>query len=557
MKRSRSLWGLVISVALLAGACASGEVRPPAPQQGAKPGGKLVVGISEPTSVDPSSAADASSALIVRTMCDPLVQFDSLTGEMKPAIAESWQVSDGGRRITVKLRKGVRFHNGRELTSDDVVFSLSRVASEETASPLAPLMQSVVGYEQVHGEEEVDEERLRRSLRGVRVIETYSFEITLEEANADFVNILGHPLASPVGKEEAERDSAAFFKKPVCAGPYMLAEPWQPGQAAIRLTRFPGYRAVNEAYTAAGRGYAEEIEFRVLADKGTELAQFQAGALDVAHLPRSAIPAARQLGDTLVMAPSTALEYIGLPGRVPPFDKPEVRVALSQALDRRAIVSSVFSEAATPAQGFLPPSLGAAHRPSPCGATTPPGADVRAAQAELAKAGINLAQTLLRLYFNDEFAHRQLVQAVAAQWKAALGLETELVPMAWDAYLAKASEGLDGAFRMSVSPPYPGAEGYLGPLFSTATIGRENFAAFRNPDFDRMLDRVARRASEEEDRHKDYQSLEDLTCSQMPVIPVAFEMTSHLVRRQRLASARGSFTEITTGDVALRELFVK
>lgn len=541
-------------LALVASSCTTGDkIDPPTAAPAATSGGRMVVGISEPTSLEPSNAADPSAALVVGTMCDPLIQIDPRTGALKGAVAESWQVTDGGKRFTIKLRKGVRFHNGSELTSDDAVFALSRVASEEAASPLAPLLRAVEGYAQVHGDEEVDEERNRRILRGLRIIEKYSFEVNLTEAHADMINLLAHPLSSPVPKKLVEADPAAFAARPVCAGPYQLSAPWRHGDAAITVRRFPGYKPVNEGYTAAGRGYLNEIEFRVIEDQDAQVAKFDAGGLDVAHVPRLRLPEVRQRHESLVTSRGPILQYIGLPTRVAPFNRPGTRRSLSQALDRRSLAAVVEGGAAVPAHGFLPPTLGAAHRRTACDAATQPRSEV------VHEAATSIAGTPLKLYFNDEFGHRQLAEAVASQWKSALGLEVQLVPQSWEAHLAKATSplGFDGAFLMSWGGPYASPDAYLAPLFESSRIGNENFSQFDNDTFDGLLQRVARRSLDAKERRLDYQQLEDFVCREMPVVPLNFGLVSHLVRRHTFASARGTFTDLSTGDVLLRELYVK
>lgn len=550
----------VVAVSLVLGCTGSRAPQTPPADSAATAGGTLVVGITEPASVDPAHAADRSAALVVGTMCDPLIQSDPVTGALTPAIAESWQVSDAGRRFTVKLREGVRFHNGQELTAEDVVFSLSRVASDETASALAALLRPVQGYQQVHGEEEVDEERLRETLRGLRVIEDYSFELALDDPLADFVRLLTHPLASPVSREAAESDPAGFARRPVCAGPYRMAEPWDHGDETIRLKRFEGYQAVNEGYTRAGRGYADEIRFRVLPEPATQLAEFRAGAVDTARVPRSAINGGETVGGSVVQAAGPRLEYVGLPTEVPPFDDPVVRRALSQALDRDVIAATVFAGAAVAATGFLPPTLGPVYRDAACGPAAPASGDVAGARTALAEAGVDLDGMRVELAFNDEFGHAALVAAVAAQWQAAFGLEVAPVAMTWQAHLAAAQErsGYDHPFRLSWAAEYPSADRYLAPLFHSDNIGRTNLTRFDNAEFDRFLERVARRATDADERRLDYQQLEDLVCEQMPLVPVAFPTANHLIATQRLGSARGgTFTDVTTGDLLVRELYLR
>lgn len=552
---------LLILLAFLAGACtprAEFVPRPASPQ--AKTGGTLVVAITEPGSIEPTNAYEPSGALVVSTLCDSLVAFDPGTGDPLPAIAESWQVSDSGMRITVKLRKGVMFHDGTELTAEDAVYSLSRVARYDYASQVAGLLEPISGFREVHGEaEEVEDERFRETLRGLRVIEIYSFEILLSEPRADFIGVLGHPLAAPIPKRLAEEDPDAFARMPVCAGPYRMTRPWTPGDQSIRVERFDGYYAQNAAFTRGGTGYADAVEFRVVPSNDAGVREFGAGTVHVARVPPEGIAGARAQGERLVETPGATLEFIGLPTTVEPFRSREVRIALSRALDRRLISAELYGGRRTPASGVLPPSLGRIHREGACGPNAPEVSDPKGARRALADANLDLSGRTVSFAFNNEFDNAALVQAVAGQWRANLGLEVEPVPMGWEAYLAagRGSGGFTGPFRLGWSAPYPSADAFLAPLFGSQGIGVDNLARFRSRAFDRDLERKARRATNEEDRRRAYQDLEDLICAEMPVIPVAFATRAHLVATDTIGSASGSFTAITDGAPLLRELFVK
>lgn len=562
---SRAVLAL-FAVALLAAACdQQSREDGRAPKAGAKSGGSLIVGITEPASIEPTSANtfESSGNLVIRTICDPLIQFDPVDGRPRSAIAESWIISDEGERITVKIRKDIVFHNGEDVTAEDIVFSLSRVASKDYGSPVATQLDPVVGYELVHGDadlqtlEDVDE-RLLTELQGLRVLDNHSFEIRLKERRADFLHILGHPLASPVPEEAADRNPGSFAKKPECTGPYRLSEPWTPGMPSIKLERFDRYYGRNEAFTRGGEGYPDTIEFRIFPDRETALNEFLAGNVDVAAVPQSMLEQAR--GPNLVRGVTGSLEYIGLPVAQEPFRNRSVRVAFSQALNREAVANSVFAGLKTPATGFLPPTLGDYHREDSCGKNAPFSGDLSAAKDSLAKGDVDLAGKPMKFYFNDEFENRRLVEAVAAQWSAAFGVQFELQPMGWDAYLDQGSRspGFDGPFRFGWAAQYQSADGYLQPLFHSGSIGLNNLARFANEEFDNSLERRARRATTEEDLEVEYKNLEDIACAEMPIVPVAFGGKAYALRMEKLDSAIPEvFTDVSTGDVLLRELFVK
>ncbi|MGH2813125.1 MAG: ABC transporter substrate-binding protein [Actinomycetota bacterium] len=551
-------WVLLAAASLTLAGCAGDE-----PQtikkaaRGARPGGNLTVGITPPGSIEPSNAFEPMGQLVVRTMCDPLIDVDPVTGELKPAIAESWQIHSDGRRITLKLRKDVRFHNGEEVQADDVAFALSRVADREYASAVAELLRPIAGFDEIHGEIDTDNEELLERLAGVRPTEEYGLEIGLKEPNADFLRALTHPLASPIPKEEVLEDPDAFERKPVCAGPYRLAEPWDPSKQSIKLERFRDYYGLNLAFTRGGRGYPDTIEFRVDRDPDSALAAQQAGNSDLVRVPAARI-AENRPDPGFFQAPSATLEYLGLPVTTDAFANSAVRVALSQAVNRQALVDAVFAGGRVPATGILPPAAGDVFREGACAELVPPTGSVDSATALLNEEGIQLGGTTMRLYFNDEFNNRKVVENVAAQWKAALGMNSELVAVGWDEYITRATGqgGFDGPFRMSRAAPYASPDQYLFPLFHSDSIGQENFTRFASPTFDRLLERSARRAETLEDLKVEYRRLEQVACSRMPIVPLTFGSQEY-VASARTASAVETFADRTSGQPAIRELYVR
>lgn len=531
--------GLVVAAAaaLAAAGCTTARPAPvpfPAAAPDAHAGGTVTVGLGPPGSLDPSKVDGADDELVLRTMCDPLVQLDPGSGALVPAIAESWRISDAGRRLVLQLRRGVRFSDGNEVTARDVMFSLSRAASR---TPLKPI-------------------------RAMRVVGTHTLEVRLSAAGADFVTVLAEPLASPVSRRAVEQDPSGFAAKPVCAGPYELERPWHPGDATMVLRRSPHYTPVNAGYTAGGRGYADRIEFRILIGRTGELDAYQAGGLDVAFVAPTDADLAPPLDADLVRAPGPGVEYVGLPVRVPPFDRKEVRLALSLALDRQAFAAGVFDGAAAPAQGFLPPAVGDTHRPGACGDATPVRADVDRARAVLAAAGIDGRSLVLRLNVDDNFIeegafdHRAVAAVLAEQWRHSLGVTVVPVGLPRPGYdaLAASAEGFDGPFRLAWTPPDPSPDAYLAPLFSSASVPPDNASRFSSPTFDRLLDK-ARRATGTPARGAAYQELEDLACHELPVIPIDVPAVHHLVRGARVASAR-RMTDRSTGQIVLRELYL-
>ncbi|HEV7887105.1 MAG TPA: ABC transporter substrate-binding protein, partial [Acidimicrobiales bacterium] len=473
--------------------------------------------------------------LVDSLLCEPLLRLDPVTGKLRPGLAATWIVSNGGRRITMRLRKGARFADGAKVTSDDVIASLSRAASEEFAGNAADLLAPVDGWEEISGRVQSARERDRRVLRGLAAIDGSSFSISLRAPDADFLRVLAHPVAAPVPRARAERDPDGFAAQPSCAGPYQLSAPWSPGDPVIRLVRNARFKGTPV--------YADVVEFHVAEDP---LSLWQAGKVDVA--PRPAARAAEVPEPDRVERPNGYVDYVGVP-----IADPQVRVALSVALDRAAAAAA--SPARQPARGFLPPAAGPAGRTDGCGENAPLRGDPTRARA-LAQGRLPNPQAPIELLFNDELGNRPVVEAVARQWHDVLGLDVRLKPTPFDQIVRDGArpEGVGAAFRMGWQPPAPRPESYIGPLFTSAGVGRDNLARFVDPEVERKLAREARNASNEQDRDLAYRAVEQQLCQAMPLIPVAAGVSRWAAR----AAAVGGVTlDRARGWPVLRDMYVR
>lgn len=604
----RRTWVALLTVLATASCALPKETLPPAPPaaQGAAPGGMITVGITAPAGVDPLSFGEPAGMLIGSVLCETLVTVDPETGHLKPGLAQKWTITDDGARVIVQLRKDAYFHDGRPVRSIDILESLSRLANPDFASHSAGLMGAVRFIEQFRAA--VEEGLPSPTLAGIRIIEPYSFEIFLRPKNPDFLRALAHPATAPVSKSPFDNKAEDALSRPQCAGPYRLDAPYVPGAKEIVLKRFEQYNGRNVSFSAGGKGYADEIRFQVYPSADAVYEAFVQGAVDVAGVPSSRVTDARaRFGPRLVFGNLPHGEFIGLPhGADSPFTDRRARVALSQALDRTALVRDVYGDAHEPARGFIPPAL--ITEPPPrtgkgdvrrvdfdgCGPAVPqealpgpaqeawaeskkaaaPGAAVETGEpgqtpappTEPPAPGVGAVVPAtppaegqaLKLYFNDESTHRKLAEHVAAQWREVLGIAVEPTPLNWDAFLQKATvgSGFDGPFRLSHAPTYASAQPFLGSLFLSGNTSRSNLARFNSPAFDAAYGEDMRPTIDEQERLLRYKEAESLLCGEMPIIPVAFARSATLFS-ERLTSARASGRLVSRiGEPMLREVAV-
>ena len=551
----RALTGVGVAVALLAG-CTPGDdlPAPRAAADAAREGGTLVVGIGRPGSVDPLDAYEPNGLLIARTMCDTLIEIDPRDGSLEPGLASSWEVQDNGTQLSLRIRKGARFSDGRKVTARDVAYSLSRAASPSFAGRSAELLSPIAGWPELRGEADSRDPRARKELLGVRALTSDTVRVDLRFPLADAIRLFAHPVTAPVSRPATEADPEGGAARPVCSGPYRLAQPWKAAATTIALERVPGYTGRSAVRTNGGAGYAARIEFVV--EGGPDAG---AGRVHVV-VPPPGSTAAPAPGSERVTGPSPGIELIGLPaGTTSPFRDATVRRALSLALDREKLAAAVGSGARAPARGFVPPALPGVHRRGACGERITAGPDAARARGLLAEAPVELNAGPLRLFYNDEGRNKALAEEVAAQWRDSLGLQIQAAPIPFEELLTAATtgSGVAGPFRISWSAPYPSADALLAPLFSGGATNQANLGRWNDPVWDRSLNREARKAGDEDDRRLQYQQLEDRLCETMPAIPLLWEQAVVDVRPDAVAAPDGTYIDPLTGLPDLRNLWLR
>ncbi len=160
---------------------------------------------SGPLTLDPAISSEMSSHIYVMQIFSGLVKFDT---QLKPVpdIAESWNISDDGKTYTFKLRKDAKFHDGRPVTAADIKYSLERACNPDTNSQTASTyLGDIVGVQDVLAGK-------TRDLAGVKVIDDYTLEITIDAPKAYFLSKMAYPTAFVVDKKNVESGTELVAK---------------------------------------------------------------------------------------------------------------------------------------------------------------------------------------------------------------------------------------------------------------------------------------------------------------------------------------------------------
>jgi len=281
---------------------------------------------------------------------DRLVQVEpgSKPPKIVPMLAEKWDVSEDGKVYTFYLRKGVKFHNGEELTADDVLFTFDRVLNPATKSLQTSLFDFVEG-----GRERLDGKA--DSVSGFKVLDKYTFQITLTAPYVPFLASLATPAANIYNRKFTEELGSKFGQtaESTCGtGPFILKE--YVLNDHFTLVANPDYWA--------GRAKIDKLVARIVPDPETLRLMFLTGEIDIFDCDQgfSQIPFFMEhpdWKDQIHKGPRVGLVYMAMNNQMKPFDDVRVRKAFQMAVDRKKILETVYFGTGILIDGVIPRGL--------------------------------------------------------------------------------------------------------------------------------------------------------------------------------------------------------
>ena len=420
------------------------------PDPNAKPGGSITVTYKDDVAtLDPAIGYDWQNWSMIKSLFDGMMDYVPGTTTLRPGLAESYALSEDGLTYTFRLRPGVKFHNGREMTAEDVKYSLDRVTNPATQSPGAGFFGSIAGYDAAGD----------AGLSGVKVIDPLTVEITLSRPDATFLHVMALNFASVVPKEAVDAAGDDFGKQPVGTGAYKLAE-WTLGQRLVFEK--------NADYWRAGVPYLDSVVFEVGQEPVVALLRLQNGEVDV---PGAGIPPAKfqevmadpAQAERVVVGGQLHTGYITLNVTTPPFDKVEVRKAVNMAINKDRIVQ-IINGRAVPATQPLPPSM-----PGYTAGYAGYAYDVEGAKALLAEAGVADGFET-DLYVMNTDPNPRIAQAIQ-QDLAAIGIKANIQSLAQANVIEAGGAGtapMIWSGGMAWIADFPDPSNFYGPILGCA-----------------------------------------------------------------------------------------
>jgi ABC-type transport system substrate-binding protein len=524
---SRYLLGLAVAGIALS----SFALEPSALAAGPKRGGEITILYKDDfDSMDPAIGYTVQSWTPIKAVFDGLMDYKPGTSELVPDLAESFDISDDGKSYIFHLRKGVKFHNGREMKAADVKYSIERVCNPKTQSPGATYFTGIPGCQ-----DELDGKATEVS--GITTPDDYTVVFKLNEPNATMLHVFALNFSFVVPKEVAEQYGQDFTHHPVGTGAYKVTD-YTPGQHII-LERNPDWNK-------DGRPYVDKITLQFGLDPTVAVLKIQK---DEADMLGEIFPPAKyaevsqdaSLKDRFVTAGQLNTNYMTMNFNIKPFDDVRVRRAVNMAINKQRLVQ-VLNNRGTVTGQVLPPAM-AGFDPQYKGYPYDPAK----AKALLKEAGHGDGFTT-QLYFQNVDPWPRMAQSIQ-QDLAAVGIKAELRGLDLAAFIG--TGGKPDGTPMTLTEWYadfPDPSNFYSAILGCggAVEGGYNWSWYCNKDIDalaKQADSIAapNRAGERTDAWR--KIMADIMDNDAAWVPL-FNPNRYSLRSERLKGDTSLFSDI-------------
>lgn len=502
---------LALAAGLLAGTAASA---------------KTLVYCSEgsPENFTPALNTTGTSFDAARPVYDRLTHFKRGSTEVEPGLAESWTVSPDGKTYTFKLRKGVKFHGGvggftpsRDFNADDVLFSFERQWKAD--HPYAKVSGGKYDYFADMG--------LKDDIDAIEKLDPLTLRITMKKANVTMLANLAMDFAAIHSAEYAEMLAKANKKElldqvPVGTGAFSFVTYQK--DAVIR------YKA-NKAYWGE-KALVDDLVFAITPDPTARYAKLKAGECHFVIAPRPADLPEMQKDPTLrvINQPGLNIAYWAFNTQKAPFDKKEVRQALSMAIDKAAILKDVYLGAGQPAKNLIPPTLWS-YNPQ----VKDDVHDPAKAREMLAKAGVKTPLEIDLWYMPVQRPYNPNAKRIAEMMQADLakvGVNAKLVTFEWGEYRKRMQQGEHTTGMLG----WTGDNGDPDNFFflrgcDAARPGGQNLSKWCNKAYDERLEK-ARSLTDNKARAKLYEEMQLIEKEDAPDFKIAHSVVYEAMRKE-------------------------
>jgi peptide/nickel transport system substrate-binding protein len=450
-----------------------------------KHGGTLVAAAEiDPISLDPHTNSNFSSIQAFDHIYESLTSYDEKTN-IVPALAQSWDVTNGGKTYTFKLRPNVKFHNGQPMTAEDVKYSIERVIDPKTASPWKNWLDPI---------------------KEMKILDPLTIQMNLDAPFPLLGSFAGMRAAGIIPKGLAEKENLKI--KAIGTGPFKLAE-YVP-QDHVTYAR-------NADYWDKPLPYLDGMVFKILTEENARLAALRAGQIQYAYLSAQGATQLEGVPTVSVMKSPYAwvvLHYINVYAK--PLNDARVRRAMRMAVDTNEVIQKAVFGAGVPSgpvptgygDWFLDPQTLPYNKP-----------DVEGAKKLLAEAGYPNGGFTIDIKCSPQYPEFVATTLVVQSSLKKIGIDVTVSQMEWGAFVALNTKTIrsggkeGGQIFASANTFRPDPDGYLYPYFHSQ--GNLNEGGYNNPKLDPLL-AEARSSGNPAERRRLYQQIQRTVLEDSP-----------------------------------------
>lgn len=481
MKKLNLILAVMVSAVLFCGPVQAGEKNV-----------LTVAQVADAKILDPIKAQDVYTANAMRQIYNNLVKMNTKM-EIQPDLAESWENPDTKTWI-FHLRKGVKFHNGEELTAKDVKFSIERILDPKAASP---------------------GKRLVNEVEDITVVDPYTLKIVTKSSFAPLLTNLTRYEMAIVNEKAVTEAGDDYANHPVGTGPFMFKEHHNGDK--VTLDRFDGY--------FEGPAKIAQVVYRAIPEDATRAIELESGGVDIScnFPPQEFDRISKDDRFVPIDALFQATTYVGINTKIKPFDNKLVRQAINYAVDKDAIIAAVFFGRGTPSYGPLSPSIWgfdeSLKHVYPY--------DPEKAKKLLKEAGF--ANGFECIIWTDPRTERKSVVEMVQAYLSQVGISARIEIFEWGKFLAETRKGAKGLFVLGWTGTGD-ADGGLYARFHSSGIGQHNRSQWANAELDALLE-AGRTTIDQAKRKEIYKKAQAIIIEEAPDLFIGISKNLAVLRK--------------------------
>ena len=495
---------------------------------------------ADPLTLDPQLNSATDGSHIINNTYEGLMR--EVDGEIVPAMAESYTVSEDGLVYTFTLRDA-KWSDGQPVTAGDFEFAWKRGADPATASEYMYIFESanILNASAIgKGEMSVDE-------LGVKALDEKTLQVTLSAPTEYFLQLCGFSTMMPVRADVVDSEGvwAKDPSKAISNGPFKLAE-YKMGDQIVLVK--------NENYWNAENVTLDKIVCYMIADESTAHTKYTAGELDINEfIPADEMPKLIAEDPTFYILPKIGTYYYAFNMNNEALQDVRVRKALNLAINREQIVNDVTRSGQIVAAGFMPEGItdeeGNSFTETAGDYGIPAKGDVEAAKALLAEAGYpdGVGLPEIEILYNTSESHKKIAEALQEMWKQNLGINVKLTNQEWAVFQETTNQNkFDSIARRGWIGDYNDPQTML-EIFETNN--GQNIGRYSNEAFDAEM--AASRVTTGAERMEHLYKAHDILMEDMPIIPIYYYSYPIMVQDTVEGWQVNSISKLWLGDAKM------